>query len=693
LPIDSLTDSPQPALLPYPARITAGNRSLRCGGKPQVDFSAARSDRLDRAVERFEAGLRRIGVKGDAGDDAVWRLQIACNATGAEHPQLGDAEAYRLSVGAHGVVVTAPCEWGVLHALNTLIQLVIAPGEKAFFKIPFCEIEDEPRFAWRGVLIDVARHFIGVEGLQRTLDGMALCKLNVLHLHLTDDQAFRFPSTRFPAVTSDEHFTRSELVDLVAYAADRGVRIVPEIDMPGHTNCWLVAYPDWTTNQTRTTRRFGVHEACLDPSNDLVYVALAALLSEVAAVFPDRHLHIGGDEVNPAWWSASASVQKFMADRAIPDIAALHAYFVGRVVEITTGLGRTAVGWDEVVHENLPASVLVQCWRGATARDRALARGNDCVVSSNYYLDLFYPAEVHYRFDPEADQATLMALEDELLDDPRFAHVAQGMRSTHHWRKSPAGAPAGVPASAGRSAPAGRIVGAEACLWSELVADPLLDVRLWSRLPALAERFWSPASVTDVDDLYVRLSACLRHLAAVSDIDIMGTSRRLLENAGVRDAWWPMVEVLEPLKWYGRLLGQEALSARIADTEMPQARPYDADTPLNRVVDGLLPESFAARRVAALCRDQIAGDKAAGRELERYAQSWQALGGQSDCLPELAASARLLEALGTMVIGVLNGAMGRESSIQILDRAAQPQGEYLIAVVPALRSWVEAGAP
>jgi hypothetical protein len=188
------------------------------------------------------------------------------------------------------------------------------------------------------------------------------------------------------------------------------------------------------------------------------------------------------------------------------------------------------------------------------------------------------------------------------------------------------------------------------------------------------------------------LAACYEWLAVSSDIDIIAAGRRLIEEAGVTEAWWPLVDVLEPLKWYGRLLGEQALSARIAGSEMPQARPYDADTPLNRVVDGLPPESFTARAVAALCRRQLAGDAAAAAQLLHYGHAWRALAEHPGCLPELAGSARLLGAGGTMLIGVLEGSVDSESAVQTLAAAAEPQGEYLLAVVPVLRAWVEAAA-
>lgn len=666
----------QPAPLPVPKRTVVHSGRLRVGGGLSVRWSGARTDRLDSAAERADRAVAALMRGKPAG--APLSVDIRCEATAEAHPQLGDAERYRLHVDADGAHLSAPSEWGVLHGLVTLVQLVSPAGE-----IGFCEIDDAPRFLWRGLLLDVARHFIGVAALRRTLDGMALCKLNVLHLHLTDDQAFRFPSRRFPRLASRPHFTRAELVSLVSYAADRGIRVVPELDVPGHTSCWLAAYPEWGSETTGPSRRFGVHEACLDPTSEDVYAALDGLLHEVTEVFPDRFVHIGGDEVNPLWWSRSESVRRYMAQRHIADVAELQAHFTSRLVAATARLGRVCMAWDEALHPRLPQGVTVQAWRGATARNRALSRGHDCVVSANYYLDLMFPADVHYGFDPEADEASLVGQEDSLLEDPRFAHVAEGMRWTNHWRES----------AALRADGSGRLLGAEACLWGELVDESVLDARLWSRLPAVAERFWSPAHVTDVGDLYARMPACLHRLAAIAEIDVRASSADVIGNAGVTEQWRPLIEQLEPVKWYGRLLGEQALAARIAGTEMPLSRPYDADTPLNRVVDGLLPESPHALAVAEACHRHAAGDRAAASTLRDHAQTWRALRHQSGCVAELKSAAQRLADLGDLVLGVLDGTLSRSAARKILDAAAVPQGEYLIAVVPALRSWIETTAP
>jgi hexosaminidase len=328
--------------------------------------------------------------------------------------------------------------------------------------------------------------------------------------------------------------------------------------------------------------------------------------------------------------------------------------------------------------------VTVQAWRGATARDRALAAGCDCIVSSHYYLDLFFPADVHYRFDPAAPESTLIALEDALGEDPRLEHVAAGMRWTRHWRQAEPGKIAPLP---------GRLLGGSACLWSELVDSATLDVRLWTRLPALAERFWSPEQITDPADMQARLSSSRRLLASI-DIDLAAKRDRLLERAGLAPTWWPLAEQLEPVKWYGRLLGAEALAARIAGREMPLARPYQADTPLDRVVDALPPEALGAEGLRALAARALTNlsatatvrgreDESARTALSALAISWRDLP-SAGTPSELEPLAHALIEVGGIVVDVLEGRITAAKAQRALAPLAQPQGEYLLSCVPIL---------
>lgn len=661
--------------MPRPAWTGFRAASLLASVPLLVRQAGVQTPRLERALARF------LGTWNDSAgpispDATPVELQVDCKAASGACPQFGDDESYRLHIDATRISLDAPAEWGVLHALGTLAQLAIAHGG-----LPLGAIDDQPRFAWRGLTLDVARHFIDVASLLRTLDGMAFCKLNVLHLHLSDDQAFRFPSQAYPRLVSSPAYSRDDLARVVAYAAERGIRVVPELDVPGHTTCWLTAYPDWGCRPVEPSRRFGVHRACLDPTRPAVLEAVRTLFTELADVFPDAYLHFGGDEVHPDWWSTTPAVRSFMAAQGLATAHDLQAWFNRAVVAHIVGLGRRPLGWDEVLHPDLPAAVTVQCWRGATARDRALEGGHDTIVSANYYLDLFYPAELHYGFDPAAPAVELLAREDAIETDPRLAHVAGGLRWTRQWRQAverptPGGAP-------------GRLLGASACLWAELVDADTLDVRLWSRLPALAERFWSPAIVTGAADLRRRLDACFEVLRRATAIDVLGTSRALMERAGVTEAWWPLVDQLEPVKWYARLLGVQALAARLEGREMPLARPYDADTPLDRVADGLLPEAPGVAALDTLCRSVAAGDADARAALRALGTRWCELPARGAGPAELEPLAVRLAGLGTLVVDLLDGRADVAAARRALEALAHPIGEYLLAPVPVLARWLD----
>ena len=643
-------------LMPQPAKVVARRGHLiPSSGQPAIKFARQKSERLARGVQRFAEHAKRLGCGGGLS------ITIDCAQAPVDWPQPDADETYRLTIDRGGIHIACQTEWGGLHALSTLTQLTSAQG------LPCGEIEDAPRFAWRGLMIDVARHFIPAAVLERTIEAMALTKLNVLHLHLTDDQGFRFPSERFPALNQNQpHYSRAELKALVTLAADRGIRVIPELNMPGHCTCWLTAYPEWGLQPVTPTERFGVHAACLDISQPSVLAAVDELLDEVSAVFPDPMVHIGGDELNPAWWRDSAQMQAFMAANDFKDPPAAQAFFTRHVVARLESLGKRTIAWDEVLADSAPEGITVQAWRGATMRDKSIQSGRDCVYSSGYYLDLHYPAAVHYRTDPAAPQAMLVAQEDALLSEPTFAHAADGMRWTHAWRET-------------RVPPAetsGRLLGAEACLWSELVSGDVLDERLWGRLPAVAERFWSPADVTDVPDMLRRLALVRHRLQAVAKVRL--GYEPIIERFVLPAEWREVLETLEPVKWYSRLLGPVALAARLQGAEMPQARPYSTTTPLDRVIDFLPVDSAFAPELTRLLAEPAAGDR---NQLRQVADRWQALGDLAPSAPEpaLGEVVTLLPSLGRALASWLDGSPVAPADEAALRRATEPVGEYLIA--------------
>lgn len=560
--------------MPWPAHVEAVDRStavLASLEKTTFRYLSIDDSRVRQYAERelddCTLGLLEIDISGDEAEAL---------------PSVSMDESYGLNLADGVISLSSNTAWGAMRGLATLAQL--ARHRQLFAGLT---IEDSPRFPWRGLLLDVARHFFPVQSLKSVVDGLAALKMNVLHLHLSDDQACRFPSAAYPKLASDEHYSIDELHGLVRYAADRGVRVIPELDMPGHVTSWLTAYPEWGSEPTTPSLRFGVHQACLNPLNESVYDAIAILLSELAEVFPDDYVHVGGDEVSSAWWRRDPVIAAYLEDHGMTTHDLQNAFLV-RVCAMVRKLGKQPIGWDEILHPDMPDCV-VQNWRGATTRDRALALSKPTLVSAPYYLDLHYPADIHYGFDPETPQSQWLEQEDALQGDPRLRHVADGIEWTKQWR-------VGKSNFAGEVAGEVNVMGGEACLWAELVDPTVLATRLWSRLPAVAERLWSPASCTDVDSMYRRLQACWLSLPEDPEL----TARRKLHEMGFDEDQISLLALLEPVKWYGRLLGEQALRARLAGSEMPKARPYQADTPLDRVADFLPPESMSARRLDEL---------------------------------------------------------------------------------------------
>lgn len=679
------------ALMPWPRRVTRTDAALLLN-EPQwsIEWAGVRTLRLERTIARFAERMARASGAGA-------RLTIECAAASAPYPDLDDDESYTLEIDTEEARIKAATEWGVLRGMATLVQVNAAARA-----LPGVSIADTPRFTWRGLMVDVARHFIAVGTLLRTLDAMALVKLNVLHLHLSDDQAFRFGGRTFPelaALGSDgNYYSEGDLGEVVMRAAELGIRVVPEIDMPGHTTSWLAAHPEWgAIPETREpSQRFGVHPACLDPTREDVYDALAQLFDDVARVFPDRFVHIGGDEVNPQWWSESPVIQRFMRERGLADADALQSYFNGRLADLLIERGRMMIGWDEIAHGDLPRTSVVQSWRGGPSRDRAVAQGFDCVFSAGYYLDFFYPADLHYAYDPESSAEELVRLDERVRADPRLAHVREGLG----WAAEFAGrALTGVAAGV---APPGRVLGGEACIWAELVTDDVFEVRVWGRLPAIAERLWSPKAVRDEDDMYVRLARMRPLLRHGAELDIAARQRMLFASIGVDstefDSLRPLLDAIEPTKWYSRLLGAAALQARVAGSTAQVERPYTVATPLNRVADFIEPASPWVAEFNAAVRAVIdeSADDSDRRLLLEAAAGWRrqvaavrAVGARVPAIAELEPISQRLATLAEVIEAALTEHVGRAHRTAVA-AAKDPIGELLIAAVPALDDWVHA---
>ncbi len=285
-------------LLPQPASVQTGSGSFTLSAGISIStphYKDARLQRaIDRAVSRIQA--RTISILPRNGGHAV---VIDVRERGSELPQLGDDESYSLTVNPQSATLKSNTVVGAIRGLETLVQLVTPTRDG--YVLPSVTIEDKPRFPWRGLHIDVSRHFESVELLKRNLDALAVAKMNVFHWHLSDDQGFRVESKKFPKLTgmgSDGLFyTQDQVRDVIAYAADRGIRVVPEFDMPGHATAWMVGYPELASapGPYQIERRFGIFDPTMDPTRESTYKFLDKFVGEMAHLFPDAYFHIGGD--------------------------------------------------------------------------------------------------------------------------------------------------------------------------------------------------------------------------------------------------------------------------------------------------------------------------------------------------------------------------------------------------------------
>jgi hexosaminidase len=616
-------------------------------------------DRTGLTLAHASSGVFVVGTNSTEAD-----LVIECDGPGAAVPVLGEDESYTLAVAPARAVLRAPTVLGALHGFETLLQVLQSDANGWF--VPAVTIEDAPRFPWRGLMIDVCRHWQPLEVIKRNLDGMALVKLNVLHLHLTEDQGFRIESRKFPRLhelgSDGRYFTQEQMREIIAYASARGIRVVPEFDIPGHATSWVVGYPELASapGPYVVERKWGVFDPVLDPTNEDVYRVLDGFLGEMAELFPDAYIHIGGDENNGVQWSANPKIQAFIREHHLKDNAGLHAYFNTRVHAILAKYGKRLIGWDEILHPDLPAGSVVHSWRGPDGIADATRQGFPAVLSNGYYIDLCHPTWEHYLNDP---------------------------------------VPAGSPLTLEQQK---QVLGGEATMWAEWVTPETIDSRIWPRTAAIAERLWSPRDVRDVPDMYRRLTLTSRRLeeTGLRHESYLGPALRRLggDTASASDlaALREFVGLLEPVKGYQR--GQQ----------QPGATQF---TPLTGLADCARPDSAATRTFAATVDAWLkapAGARGDGTAISRQFQEWHQLAtmlatGLTTRSPRLTEAAPLLEAMQTAsAVGqeaaklIANGqtpaAAWLPEQLKKLEQAAQPHAAVELPLIKPLRLLVAAAA-
>jgi hexosaminidase len=648
---------PRHSLMPVPASLDWREGRFRIDSEFGVRMSGGGADpRLRRAVVRFDrriealTGLRHVG--GTRG------LTLRVTSPGQKIQSPTEDESYTLDVSPAGATLRAPTTVGALRGLETFLQLVQA--DAGGWSVPAVRIADRPRFPWRGLLIDVARHWEPPEVIKRQLDGMAAVKLNVLHWHLSEDQGFRVESKRYPRLqergSDGLYYTQAQIREIVAFARNRGIRVVPEFDMPGHATAWFAGYPEYASAPGRYSvqREFGVFGPVFDPTREETFKFLDGFIAEMGALFPDRYWHIGGDEVVGTQWQESRRVKTFMRQKHLTDKAALQAYFNRRLSAILTRHGKRMVGWDEILHRDLPTTTIVQSWRGQESLDKGARQGYSGILSAGYYLDHMQTAEFHYLVDP----------------------LPAGNRLTPAQQR--------------------RVLGGEACMWGEHITPASIDSRIWPRLAAIAERFWSPREVNDVPDMYRRLAVMRGRLEALGLGSEGHTAQMVARITGGRGP--------------AQLLRLLALTEPVHFWERAKLQQLTQETPLVFIVDAARPDPPAQWYYRSLVLGaEAGGPEAAGsrRALAQAFAEWPGFDPDLDelgrevplvreALPAAQALARVA-AIGTEALDYLERRAAppewAKARLAELDTLQKPQGLLRLTVIPAIRMLVEGSGP
>ncbi|MEV0585630.1 beta-N-acetylhexosaminidase [Nonomuraea sp. NPDC050310] len=489
--------------VPCPAEVEAGDG--RFALTPDTPLTA------DPALARAAAWLRETltpatGLPLPEGPGGVEIRQI----TG-----LGPEE-YRLTITPERVLVEASDPAGGFYGAQTLRQLL---GPAAFrasriaeqtWTLPALTVSDRPRYGWRGCLIDVARHFLPKNDLLRYIDLLAMHKLNVLHLHLTDDQGWRLEIAKYPKLTEvggwrrespigsivherfdgrphGGYYTREDIREIVAYAADRFVTVLPEIDLPGHTQAAIAAYPELgnLAEPLEVGTRWGVQDHVLNVS-DATIAFFLDVLDEVLELFPSRYVCVGGDEARKVQWVESLDAKQRMADLELATPEELQTWFVRHFTDYLVERGRVPLGWDELLEGGVPPGTAVAAWRGEPVTRLAVRAGHDVVVS---------PFTATYLDFRQSDSP----------DEPVPIGSVTSLRSVHDFDPVPDGLDDEERA---------RVLGAQAALWTEHIDSPrLLDYMAFPRLAAFAEAVWTGGR--DYEDFLVRLAVHEERLRAL----------------------------------------------------------------------------------------------------------------------------------------------------------------------------------
>lgn len=556
-------------VIPYPRQLErTGNDFLYFNTDINATYSGKTSERLTEYVSRLVQRIKsaydvyKTDSINENGKELI--LEIYCESMyGAG---VSTDESYTLDITNEKIILNSKTDVGAMRGLETILQLV--QSEKGKKCLPVLKIEDSPRFQWRGLMLDVCRHFIPKSVILRNLDAMAMAKMNVFHWHLSEDQGFRVECKTFPKLhgmgSDGNYFTHEDVKEIIKYANDRGIRVVPEFDIPGHSSSWFVGYPEYASEMKKyeIERHYGVFDPTFDPTKEETYEFFDKFFKEMSELFNDEYIHIGGDENNGKQWDSSKTIQEFKKTNNLKSNHELQAYFNKRIQKILEKYGKKMIGWDEILSNELPKSTMIHSWQGKEGMVTAAKNGYYSILSNGYYIDLCQSMVDHYYNDP----------------------LPENLDLTNEQKKF--------------------ILGGEATMWAELVDSNNIDTRIWPRTAAIAEVLWSGRKTFGQDSLYnnemmfMRFNNFANNSLISTGVKILENKLNMFMNLKFKDdsfKIFALPEFCEPLKYYYR----------------HKYTKYSQSTPLNRVVDIATPDA-----PASVYMNNLIGKKLRGENLE-----------------------------------------------------------------------------
>lgn len=499
------------SIIPMPASLQKNSETFRVTSKTRIVAQKDHAEALRMAhllAQKFNkaAGFNLTvaeEAENDLGKDVIFFT------TENAAPSLG-AEGYQLSVTQDAVIIKAPEAAGLFYGLQTVNQLLPAEIESPFrvenivWQMPGVEIEDKPRFKWRGMHLDVCRHFMPIEFVKEYIDNMAMHKLNTFHWHLTEDQGWRLEIKKYPKLTEvgawrkeslighaserprkfdgtphGGYYTQEQAREIVEYARERFITVVPEIEMPGHAKAAIAAYPELgvTGEQVEVATYWGVFPDIYNVEES-TFSFLEDVLSEVMDIFPGEYIHIGGDEATKDQWEASEKIQQKIKELGLKDEHELQSYFIRRMEKFINSKGRKLIGWDEILEGGLAPNATVMSWQGLEGGIAAAKAGHEVIMT---------PIQSVYFWAPQGNPET----------EPLAGGGYTTLEKVYQFEPIPEEL---------TSEEANYVIGAQGCAWTEYMEGPeQVEYMVFPRISALAEVVWSPKEAKNWDDFADRM--------------------------------------------------------------------------------------------------------------------------------------------------------------------------------------------